>query len=213
MEDEGGEEFVESEEPLEEPEDDMDMADDSMTADAGDFSSEDSEPFDDLGEDVAEDLGSEGANLEDDSSVGDSLTEEDSGELVDDGENLEAQTESKPIVNLTNIQFLVEQRGGAIAITSDMAVDYETRFNSEINQYIVEIPNAFLPDSLRRPLIMKDFKSAPFGAISAYQEKGSDIVSIVVQMKDGGLSPSFEQEGNIIYVLPPEPPRVRESYW
>ena len=202
-EDKGGEEFVESQESLEELE--GDMADDSMIADIGDSLGEGSESSDDLGEDVVEDFGSEGTYLEDDFS-GESLTEEDSGELVDDGEELEAQTESQPIVNLTNIQFLVEHRGGAIAITSDVAVDYETRFNSETNQYVVEIPNAFLPDSLRRPFIMKDFKSAPFGAISAYQGKGSDIVSVVVQMKDSGLSPSFEQEGNIIYVLPPESP-------
>ena len=105
-------------------------------------------------------------------------------------------------VNITNIQFLAGERGGTVVIMGDSEMEYQTRLNQNTNQYIVDISNAFLPKKLRRPFIMKDFKSARFGAIHAYQEEGSSIVSVVMQMKDDSANPSVEQKGNMIYVIP-----------
>ena len=120
----------------------------------------------------------------------------------EDLEALADTDESETTVSVTNIQFLADQRGGVVAITTNSEAKYETRFNTQTNQYVIDILNAFLPKDLHRPFIMKDFKMASFGAINAYQQDDSNKVSVVVQMKTGSGSPSVEQEGAMLYVVP-----------
>ena len=124
-------------------------------------------------------------------------------EVVEEEESLKEPPVFPARVKLTNIEFLSNQSGGTLTISGEAPLEYQTRYNKETNQYIIEISNAFLPNNLRRPFIMKDFKSSQFGAVSAYQEKGSDQVSIIVQMKKEGASPHFKQEGGVIYVVSP----------
>ncbi len=166
-----------------------------------------------LEEEWAEDDGQEVAGVEEDISDSEDFAEEpvdqDVGGGGDDFLAEEGQEEyadagdaaSESGLGITNIQFLADQGGGTVAITGDGEMEYETRFNKSTNQYTVDIFNAFLPESLRRPFIMKDFSSSPFGAINAYQEDGDSKVSVVVQLKDSSVSPSVQKEGNMIYVL------------
>jgi hypothetical protein len=60
-----------------------------------------------------------------------------------------------------------------------------------------------LPDSLKRPYILKEFPEATFGAINAYQDPGSTTARVVVQMKSAGFAePVLQAEGNSLYVIP-----------
>ena len=132
------------------------------------------------------------------------MVAEETTEPVEEPVTAMPQTEAivDALVNITNIQFLADQRGGTVAIIGDSQMEYQARLNQSTNQYIVDISNAHLPQNLRRPFIMKDFKSAQFGAINAYQKEGSNTVSVIVQMKSDSVNPSVEQEGNTIYVIP-----------
>ena len=174
--------------------------------DLEDLADETDEGFDEAGEesgDFGEDSDLEGELEEADSDpVAVEEPEEPSDLVTTEEPEEEVSSLSEVSVNIKNIQFLADQRGGTVAITGDSPMDYRTRLNQSTNQYIVEISDAFLPESLRRPFIMKDFKSAQFGAINAYQKEGANAVSVIVQMKSDSVNPSVEQDGNVIYVIP-----------
>lgn len=102
---------------------------------------------------------------------------------------------------VTAINYLSSANGGTIEIKTSVQATYNVRPNADTNQYIIEIQNALLADSLKRPYIMKDFEGA-FGAINAYQNSGASTSRIVVQLKGGG-EPVISQEGNTILVMPP----------
>ena len=200
--DDSGESFDDSGESLADSEESFDDSGEFFD-DSGESLADSEESFDDSGEsfdEPEESLADSGESFDD---SGESLAEESPADLE---EPLEASEESfggsGTTASITNIQFLSDQRGGAVAITTDSEVEYKTRLNAQTNQYVVDIFNVFLPEGLQRPFIMKDFKTASFGAINAYQQERSNVVSVIVQMKEGAGSPSVEQEGSVIYVIP-----------
>lgn len=101
---------------------------------------------------------------------------------------------------IKSIKYLSSASGGTIEIKTSDKVAYAVRPNPGANQYVIEVQNAKLADSLKRPYIMKDF-DGPFGAINAYQNAGVPTARIVVQMK-GSDEPVVTQEGNTILVTP-----------
>jgi len=109
---------------------------------------------------------------------------------------------SEPLNQVTSIQYLANKNGGSIEIRTVNPAQFKVRPNPETNQFIIEIENANLAEALKRPYIMKDFEGS-FGAINAYQNPGSSVARVVVQMKAAQQQPVVTQEGLSLLVLPP----------
>lgn len=104
---------------------------------------------------------------------------------------------------ITDIRYLANQAGGTVVIDASGPLAYESRFNPQSGQFVIEVNNAVLPEKLKRPYIMKDF-SGSFGGINAYQAPGSGQVRIVVQLKPGfSEEPALQMEGTSLVVVPP----------
>lgn len=113
--------------------------------------------------------------------------------------------ESSPaeMIQITDLNFLGNQNGGTVEVKTSQPANYTTRTNADTNQFIIEIENAKLPRNLQRPLITKDFNSQ-VAAVQAYQDTGSTVARIVVQMKSKKI-PLVQAEGNSLLVMSPEP--------
>lgn len=111
-----------------------------------------------------------------------------------------------PIVSSTGAQITdirYQASTGQIVIEADAPLNFQTRLNPDTNQFVIEVPGAYLPDRLKRPFLMKEFPSAQFGAINAYQKAGSATPRIVVQLKDASMGePLVEAAGNSLMVMP-----------
>jgi type IV pilus assembly protein PilQ len=116
--------------------------------------------------------------------------------------NEQADLGAEPASNrVTAINYLASANGGSIEIKTTLPAKYKVRPNASNNQYVIEIEDASLTESLKRPFIMKDFDGA-FGAINAYQNPGGRTARVVVQLKGGG-EPVVSQEGSTLLVVPP----------
>jgi type IV pilus assembly protein PilQ len=136
--------------------------------------------------------------LADDQALEDELAAEEPEALLED-----AGPSDAPAVDITAIEFVQNEDGGSVVVTTPDKASFTTRYNAETQQYVIEVQNATLRDSLKRPYLMKEFESA-FGAINAYQNEGGSTARIVVQMKELG-EPVAQQEGNEILLLPSGP--------
>jgi type IV pilus assembly protein PilQ len=62
------------------------------------------------------------------------------------------------------------------------------------------VPNAKLPDRLKRPFNTKDMTGG-IGSVDAYQNKGATTARIVVQLRAGVPEPTVQSEGNALLVV------------
>lgn len=83
---------------------------------------------------------------------------------------------------LTDIRYVSRRGGGTVVIESTAPVTFRTRENRELNQFIVDLANAKLPDRLRRPYNTKDFGQS-IASINAYQDSGSSTARVVIQFR------------------------------
>lgn len=120
----------------------------------------------------------------------------------------QASTSSSPSTDISsshaeirNIRFEANEGGGSVIIEGTENLDFSGRFNPQSHQYIVEIRNAKLPNSLKRPFITKDFQSV-VGSVDAFQDPTSDVVKVVVQLREGASEPMTHAEGKSIIVVP-----------
>lgn len=113
------------------------------------------------------------------------------------------QEPAAEMIQVTDINFLGNENGGTVVVKTSKPADYTTRTNADTNQFIIEIANAKLPRKLQRPLITKDFNSQ-VAAVQAYQDTGSTVARIVVQMKSQKI-PLVQAEGNSLLVMSPQP--------
>lgn len=110
---------------------------------------------------------------------------------------------SGTVAQITDIRYNAGPGGGSLVVVGDAPLNYQTRLNSETNQFVVEIPGANLPERLKRPFLMKDFPNAKIGAVNAYQKSGSTTARIVVQLKDASVGePLVMAEGNSLNIIP-----------
>lgn len=114
--------------------------------------------------------------------------------------NMGSSAVSSGAGQIKNIRFESNDGGGTVVIEGNQPLVFTSRFNEQTKQYVIEITNVSLPNSLKRPYNTKDFQG-PVGSIDAYQSPGSDTARIVVQMKEGASEPSVQQEGNNILVI------------
>jgi type IV pilus assembly protein PilQ len=111
-----------------------------------------------------------------------------------------AEASGERPVEITGLKFKANDNGGTIIVEGNGPLNYTTRVNQDLKQYIVEIPNSNLPKRLKRTLNTKDIKGA-VGAIDAYQSPGSRTSRIVIQMRDGFGEPAVQQEGNALLIV------------
>jgi len=102
---------------------------------------------------------------------------------------------------INNIRFEANEGGGSVVIDGNQPMEFSGKFNSQSNQYIIEIRNAKLPAKLKRPFITKDFQSV-VGSIDAFQDPSGDTVKVIVQLREGASEPTTHAEGKSIIVVP-----------
>lgn len=107
---------------------------------------------------------------------------------------------STQLAEITGLKFQANDTGGTILIESTQPVEYRTRTNPELRQFIVEIDNAVLPAKLKRTLNTKDIRGS-VGAVDAYQSAGSSTARIVIQLREGVGEPAIQQEGKTLLVV------------
>lgn len=111
----------------------------------------------------------------------------------------QAATSSTP-ANITDLQFRSNETGGTIIVSGDRPLNYTTRSNPELRQFIIEVDNANLPDRLKRSLNTRDIKGS-VGAIDAYQSPGSTTARFVIQLREGVSEPSVQAEGQSLLIV------------
>lgn len=82
-------------------------------------------------------------------------------------------------VAVTDIRYNSRKGGGTVIVETSGPATYHTREVPAQNQAVIEIANATLPERLKRPYVTKDFGQG-ISSITAYQEKGSSTVRVVV---------------------------------
>lgn len=112
-----------------------------------------------------------------------------------------SQTAPSTVNNdVVNINFLSNANGGTVVIKTSQPATYTTRENPAQNQFVIELENTNLPKRLMRPFNMRDFSGA-FGSVDAYQNSGSSTARIVIQLRESGVVPQVQQEGNSLLVI------------
>jgi type IV pilus assembly protein PilQ len=107
---------------------------------------------------------------------------------------------TQQMAQIKNIRYKANDNGGTVLVEADQPLTYETRLNADTNQYVIEIPNAKLPDRLKRPYNTKDMTGG-IGSVDAYQNKGATTARIVVQLRSGVTEPTIQSEGNSLLVV------------
>jgi len=134
-------------------------------------------------------------------SVGDGFDIDEPAPIVEEEPIAPAETFAETI-NISSIDFKSSEGGGGIIMIKTSApASISQRENPEQRQMMIDIDSATIPESLKRPFIMKDFSGTPFAGLNAYEQEDGNTVSLVVQMKQGYALPGVQQEGNSILVL------------
>lgn len=104
------------------------------------------------------------------------------------------------LVNIKNIRYQPNDGGGTVVVEADGPLSFQTRTNTDTNQFVIEVAGAKLPAKLKRPFNTKDMKGG-IGAIDAYQNSGSTTARIVVQLRAGASEPVVQAEGNSLLIV------------
>lgn len=104
------------------------------------------------------------------------------------------------LATIKSVQYKANEAGGTLLVESDRPVTFQTRVNSQLNQLIVEIQNAKLPEKLKRNLNMKDIAGV-IGSVDAYQSDISSTARFVIQLRNGANQPFVTTEGNSLLVV------------
>lgn len=101
---------------------------------------------------------------------------------------------------ITDLQFRANDSGGTIVVKADRPLNYTTRTNSDMQQFVIEVENAILPDRLKRSLNTRDIKGS-IGAVDAYQNPGSNVARFVIQLRPGVSEPAVQAEGSSLLIV------------
>lgn len=112
----------------------------------------------------------------------------------------ELETSLSAPAMITDLQFRANDTGGTIVVKADRPLNYTTRANSDLQQFVIEVENAILPDKLKRTLNTKDIKGS-IGAVDAYQNPGSNVARFVIQLRQGMGEPAVQVEGSSLLIV------------
>ena len=113
----------------------------------------------------------------------------------------EAQQElvSIPASNqITNLEYKSQDAGGSVVISAERPFEYQVRDEPQFNQTIIEALDVQISPRFKQPYIAKDF-GQPVATINAYQEKSSNVATIVIQYK-AATKPQISMIGNSLMV-------------
>ena len=168
-----------------------------------------SDSSEEIAEEDAEEVAEEEVAEEDaeDTEVAEEESTEEETELADTEEESteEEVADSKTATQsfgsvVNNIRY--EATENKIYIDGDGSLSYESRRNQSNNQFIIEIAGATLSESLQeRPFVMKDFNTEM--TFLQADQKDSNTVRIVVQMRENAGMPSVKSAENGSLVITP----------
>lgn len=102
-------------------------------------------------------------------------------------------------ITIRGIQFKGNDTGGSLVVDASGPFTYTTRKNSDLNQFVIEIPNSTVLPKVLRPLNMKEFKGG-IASVDTYQNPGTQITRVVLQLRSGASEPFIQMEGNSLVV-------------
>lgn len=103
-----------------------------------------------------------------------------------------------PTNQVTNLEYKAFENGGTVVIETAQPADYKKIVDPSMNQIIISVEGATLPDRFKRPYVTKDFKQ-DIATINAYDDETGNA-RFVIQMKRP-IDPFVQQEGNSILVM------------
>lgn len=120
--------------------------------------------------------------------------------LAPETPQVESPPATKNLATIKSVQYKANDAGGTLVIEADRPIQFQTRQNPDTNQLIVEVPNASIPDRIRRPLNMKDI-AGTIGSVDPYQLGDSTTARFVIQMRPNTTVPFVTAEGNTLLVI------------
>ncbi|MBY0383962.1 type IV pilus secretin PilQ [bacterium] len=111
---------------------------------------------------------------------------------------VEETTVAPPTNAITNLEYKSQDSGGSVVISAQRPFEYQVREEPEFNQTIIEALDVNLAPRFKQPYIAKDFGQA-VATINAYQERGSNVATIVIQYKEA-MKPNISMVGNSLMV-------------
>lgn len=105
---------------------------------------------------------------------------------------------SAPTNNITNLEYKSQDSGGSVVISADHPFEYQVRDEPQFNQTVIEVQDVNLASRFKQPYIAKDF-GQPVATINAYQERGSNVATVVIQYKEA-TKPNITMVGNSLLV-------------
>lgn len=107
---------------------------------------------------------------------------------------------STSATTITGLKYQANESGGTLVVQATGPLQYTTRSNPEMKQFIIDVENAILPKHLTRNLNTRDIKGA-IGTIDAYQNPGSTTARFVIQLREGASDPAVQSEGNSMLIV------------
>lgn len=101
--------------------------------------------------------------------------------------------------SVVGLDFLSNEAGGTIVISTSGPVEVQKRKNLETGQYVIELPNTLVPAKFQRPYNTQEFNGA-IGMFKAYQAQDSNVARFVIQLNQDS-EPLVEREGNSILIV------------
>jgi type IV pilus assembly protein PilQ len=99
---------------------------------------------------------------------------------------------------ITNLEYKSQDSGGSVVISAERPFEYQVRDEPQFNQTIIEAMDVQIAPRFKQPYIAKDF-GQPVATINAYQDKSSNVATIVIQYK-AATKPQISMMGNTLMV-------------
>ncbi|MFK8138517.1 MAG: secretin N-terminal domain-containing protein [Bdellovibrionales bacterium] len=125
-------------------------------------------------------------------------------------EPISVEPEIEQGASIVGLDFLANQNGGTVVISSNQEVSFRKRKNLSTGQFVIEMEDVNLPQKFQRPYDTREFNGA-VGIFQAYQEPGSRTARIVIQLTDDS-EPLVQQEGNSLLIVASAPQDQKDDF-
>jgi type IV pilus assembly protein PilQ len=102
--------------------------------------------------------------------------------LYADNSNTTSFVEMKKNNYITNVDFLFDKKNkGIVEISLNKSSKYRIREKNKSNKIVVEIENSYLPEHLRRKIIVKEFDTTVNSIDTSFE---NDTVKLIIEVKE-----------------------------
>ncbi len=153
-----------------------------------------------LGDDEFSEFGDEEGQEDEFALEAEPMDEQPMDDLVVDvpDEGMAAAASGDFSTEITNLEYKAFDNGGTVVIETSTPAQFQKIVDPELNQVVIQVQDAFLPERFKRPYVTKDFKQ-DIATINAYADV-TGAARFVIQLKRP-IEPSVQQEGNAILVM------------